>query len=137
VAPRLLLRDEFEPDHAQLEFGEVNGDYPQWGFGGEPVVANDAKVVVATLPESEGKALVEVWAADRGEPIDGSGVLVYDGRIVLSGDDAEVGTFLGGRLELVQVGPGEHRVQVFVDEPGYATRLSFVVTPHVGEASAK
>jgi hypothetical protein len=126
---RLLMRREFTPDHAQLEFGDIDGEYPQWEFGAEPLVANEHKIVVATPPELEGDAVIEVWAgADKQVPQD-AGVLIHDGFIRLSGDDAEVGTYLGGRLERVRVGRGRHRVRVFVDEPGYATRIVYIVTP--------
>jgi hypothetical protein len=48
----------------------------------------------------------------------------YEGLIRLSGDESEANTYLGGELERIRLG-GEHRVRVFVDEPGYATRIPF------------
>jgi hypothetical protein len=126
---RLLLRREFTPDHAQLEFGDVEGAYPAWAFGGEPLVANEEKIGVATLPDFEGDAVIEVRLTAIQEVPDDVGVLIHDGIIRLSGDDAEVGTCLGGDLERVRLGRGRHRVRVFVDEPGYATRIVFLVGP--------
>jgi hypothetical protein len=53
----------------------------------------------------------------------------YEGLIRLSGDESEASTYLGGELERIRLGRSEHRVRVFVDEPGYATRIAFLVTP--------
>ena len=121
MARQVLLKREFRPDHAQLEFGAVDGSYPDGEFGSEPLVASDEKVVVATLPEFEGNA----------SP-DDAGTLIYDGVMRLATADAEVGTVLGGDLQRVPLEPGEHRLKVFVNEPGYASRIVFLVTaaPH-------
>jgi hypothetical protein len=125
---RLLLRKEFEPDHGQLEFGEVDGAYPQWASGSEPFVANAQKIVVATLPEMEGSAVLEVWESEDDEAPEEGTILIYDGIIQLSGSNAEIGTGLGGNLVRVPLERGEHRVRVFVDEPGYAARVVFLVS---------
>jgi hypothetical protein len=123
----ILLRREFRPDHAQLEFGAVGSSYPEWDFGDEPVVANGEKVVVATRPDFEGAAVVEVRRGTSDEPLDDASALIFDGVIRVSGDGAEVGTYLGGDLERIALSPGEHRLRVFVDEPGYASRVVFSV----------
>lgn len=126
----ILFRREFRPDHAQLQFGAVGARYPEWGFGTEPVVADDEMIVVATLPDFEGKAMLEIWKAEAQEAPDGLGILIHEGVIQLKEDAAEVGSYLGGSLEQVLVGRGQHRVRVFVDEPGYAKRIVCLVTPN-------
>jgi len=86
-------------------------------------------VVVATLPDFEGDVDVEVWLdADESSPAS-AGSLIYDGVVRLATGDAEAGTFLGGDLERLVLEPGEHRLRVFVDEPGYASRIVFLVSP--------
>jgi hypothetical protein len=124
----ILLKKAFRPDHAQLEFGEVGGRYPEWSFGSEPVVASEEKIVVATLPDFEGDAMLEVWRIGDESPPDVAGELIYDGVIRLSGEDAEAGTYLGADLERIRLGSGVHRIRLFVDKPGYASHLVFVVT---------
>ena len=105
----------------------MGGSYSDWEFGSEPLVANDEKVIVARRPDFEGDALVEVWL-DADESPEGAGALIYDGVIRLATAGAEAGTFLGGDLQRVALEPGEHRLRVFVDEPGYASRIVFLVT---------
>jgi hypothetical protein len=126
---QLLMRREFAPDHAQLEFGDIDGEYPQWEFGDEPFVASEEKIVVATRPDFEGDVLVEVWGKAGQQVPQDAGTLIHDGFIRFTGDEAEVGTYLGGSLERVRVGQGRHRVRIFVDEPRYATRIVYIVTP--------
>jgi hypothetical protein len=108
---RGFLKREFRSDHAQLEFGATGGKYPEWDFGSEPVVANQEKVVVATLPDVEGDALLEVWrSVNQATPGD-VGALIYDGVRPLAGQGAEAGSFLGCDLESVSLDPGDHRLK--------------------------
>ena len=131
-AGQLLLRKSFTPAYAQLEFGNCEATaYPQWdpnwGEGRQPYVANEERVAIATQPEVEGDVEVEVW---NGAPrVRGSGEVIYEGVIRFGEDCARVGTAAGDDLEYVSVKPGEQKVTVIVDAPGYASWLTVNLEP--------
>jgi hypothetical protein len=124
---RLLARKELEPDHAQVELSAVGGlDYPDWGRGDEAVVALEDCIAVATRPEHEGTVVIEVW--DELPPdVAEATTHVHEGDLMLDGSEAQIGSYLAGEVEHVALGPGRHRVRVFVDQPGYAERVYFEV----------
>jgi hypothetical protein len=125
VEPRLLAQLELEPDHAQVELSDPLGsDYPQWERGDEPAVAAEDCIAVATRPEDEGTVVIEVW---EGAPPSHAAELVHEGTFVLAGPEAQIGSYLAGELLGVALGEGRHQVRTYVDQPGYATRIAFVV----------
>jgi hypothetical protein len=125
---RLLARKELEPDHGFVELSDPLGrDYPDWPEGEQVVAALPECIIVATKPETEGMVTIEVWS-EEGWTNPSGGELVCEGEIVLSGQDAQIGSTLAGELDPVRLGPGRHGVRVFVDAPGYAETIQFVVS---------
>jgi hypothetical protein len=123
---RLLARKELEPDHAFVEISDPLGsNYPEWPEGEQVVAALPEAVVVATKPEMEGTVTIEVWSEEEWTNI--AGELVYEGELVLSGEDAQIGSTLAGDLAPVRLRPGRHKLRVVVDRPGDAERIQFVV----------
>jgi hypothetical protein len=120
-----LIEMHFHTAYAQVELSDAEGlpeDVPGWD-GDTPVAATPHYVTVATKPDIEGPVHIEVWRGAR----DCDGVLIYDDTLVLRGSCAQVGSSVAAELRQIDLGAGEHRVQVFVDEPGYAERVTFNV----------
>jgi hypothetical protein len=46
---------------------------------------------------------------------------------MLAGPDAQIGSYLAGELLGVPLGEGRHHVRKYVGQPGYATRVAFVI----------
>jgi hypothetical protein len=124
--PELLVRFSVEPAHAQVALADPRAAaYPEWDSGREPVTATEQVIVVATRPDVEGDVKIEVWTGPAEFRL---GTVVFDGPFLLAGPEASVGCLGTESVRAVELGAGEHRVRIFVDEPGYATQVAFAVS---------
>ena len=112
----VLGRFEVLPLQGQIDIRDPAGsDYPQWETGEERAVSTAQVVAVATRGDIDGRVTVEVRQGPGDIP---EGVAIaFDGELLLSGDDAVVGNYLAGEEHRLSLGPGWHRVTVYVQPP--------------------
>src|SRR5437016_4027825 len=79
--------------------------------GEEAVVATSQCIAVATRGDVHGRVVVEV-ALDDGAAIDPGWQQVFEGELVLTGEEAVIGNYVAGEAHPVRLGPGTHRVRV-------------------------
>jgi len=109
---RSLGRFAVLPLHAHIDIRDpATDEYPQWVTGEEAVVATSQCIAVATRGDVDGRVVVEL-ALDDGATIDPGWRQVFEGELLLTGDDVVVGNYVAGEAHVVRVGRGNHRVRV-------------------------
>jgi hypothetical protein len=101
-------------------------DTPRWTTGEESLVAGEQAVLVATRHDLDPVEL-EVWV---GEPTTSPpGPVVFDGELWTTGNGVEVGGLVVGDVVQVELPAGWHRLRIYADQPGNASRLRIVFDP--------
>ena len=121
--------DRFQvlPLHHQVGICDADAvDAPEWETGEEPLVAGGQCVLVATRGDLDPVEL-EVWVGEPGTPPPGP--LLFDGELCVTGKGVEVGDLVAGDGHQVKLPVGWHRLRVWADQPGNASRLRVVFDP--------
>ena len=114
----LVTRADVTPFYGQVEISDPGKrDYPRFMTGHERVVAIPGCIAVVTRGDQEGKVWIEVRRGESDASADGF-ECVFDGDLVLAGDDAAVGNTIGNELHQVRLGPGRDRVKAFTSPVG-------------------
>jgi hypothetical protein len=122
----LLAEREVRPLYGQVVAQDAGtADIPDWGTGGEPAVAGEHAVLVATRPDYLGDVHVQVLRGEGGPDL---GTQVFAGELSVVSGYVLVGSVLAGQVLEVEVGgPGYVHVKVFVQPAGLPDRVAFVV----------
>jgi hypothetical protein len=117
------------PLHAQVAIQDVSADdLPEWTTGEERVVSSARAVLVATRPDTQGDVLLRVLRLTGRESLEVPGECVYEGSLLLSGSQIEVGNALAGSLFKVDVGcTGSVPLRIFVHPPSMPACVTVVV----------
>lgn len=115
-----LGRFQVLPLYAQVEISDAEAkDYPQWPTGREPVVFLAQSIAVSTIGDREGRVTIHVIGFSEDilpadfVPANLHDVsIVFDGSLVVSGDDVVVGNTVASDLHRIRVGNGGHRVLI-------------------------
>jgi hypothetical protein len=121
--------DRFQvlPLHHQVGICDVDAvEIPEWETGEEPLVAGGQCVLVATRGDLDPVEL-EVWVGEPGTPPPGP--LLFDGELCVTGKGVEVGDLVAGDGHQVKLPVGWHRLLIWADQPGNASRLRVVFDP--------
>ena len=121
--------DRFQvlPLHHQVGICDVDAtDVPRWDTGEEPFVAGDQCILVATRGDLDPVQL-EVWVGTPATPPPGP--LLFAGELLVTGNGVEVGDLVGGDGHQVKLPIGRHRLRIYADQPGNASRLRIVFDP--------
>jgi hypothetical protein len=122
-----LDRFQVLPLHHQVGICDVDAtDVPRWDTGQEPLVAGEQCILVATRGDLDPVEL-EVWVGTPTTPPPGP--LLFDGELRTTGKEVEVGDLVAGDGHHVKLPVGRHRLRVYADQPGNASRLRFVLDP--------
>ena len=117
------------PLYGQVFIGDAGKDteYPQFETGDEAVVTTGSAVVVATQSDADGPVNIEVRELENGSIDDETkGTIVFDGELLLPSGQLLVGNQLAQQFRTFAM-PRSARVQVAVDEPGLASRISVAI----------
>lgn len=122
----VLLETSVLPLHGQIAVQDVGAtDLPEWQTGEERVASTSRSILIATQPDRDGDVTIKVVA---GEARAEAGDRVFDGQLVLTGTEIEVGNALAGSLHRVDVGQkGPVRLRIFVDPPDRPAVIVIVV----------
>jgi hypothetical protein len=127
-----LHRFQVLPLHHQVGICDADAtDVPEWETGQEPLVADQRCALVATRGDL-GPVELEVWVGAPATPPPGP--LLYEGELLTSGKGVQVGDLVAGDGHLVELAAGRHRLRIYADQPGNASRLR-VVFDHSPERS--
>jgi hypothetical protein len=121
--------DRFQvlPLHHQVGICDLDAvDIPEWATGEEPLVASDHCILVATRGDLDPVEL-EVWMGTPATPPPGP--LLFDGELCTTGNGVEVGDLVAGDAHQVRLAAGWHRLRIYADQPGNASRLRVVFDP--------
>jgi hypothetical protein len=121
--------DHFQvlPLHHQVGISDVDAvDVPRWDSGEEALVAGDQCVLVATRGDL-GEVELEVWVGIPATPPPGP--LLFDGQLRTTGQGVEVGDLVAGDGHQVKLPVGWHRLHIYANQPGRASRLRIVFDP--------
>jgi hypothetical protein len=121
--------DRFQvlPLHHQVGICDLDAtDVPRWDSGEEPLVAGERCILVATRGNLDPVEL-EVWLGTPTTPAPGP--LLFDGQLCTTGQGVEVGDLVAGDGHQVQLPVGWHRLCIWADQPGNASRLRIVFDP--------
>lgn len=121
--------DRFQvlPLHHQVGICDVDAvEVPQWDSGEEPLVAGEQCILVATRGDLD-EVELEVWTGPPTTPPPGP--LLFDGELCTTGKGVEVGDLVAGDGHQVQLPVGWHRLRIYADQPGNASRLRMVFDP--------
>jgi hypothetical protein len=122
-----LDRFQVLPLHHQVGISDVDAaDVPRWETGQEALVAGHQCALVATHGDP-GPAGLEVWVGEPATPVPGP--LVFDGELCVTGTGVEVGDLVAGDGHQLHLPIGWHRLRIWADQPGNATRLRVVFDP--------
>ncbi len=117
------------PLYGQVFIGDGGPDteYPQFETGEEAVVTSASAVVVATQSDADGPVNIQVRELESGSIADETNeTVVFDGELLLPSGQLLVGNQLAQQFRTFDVPQGA-RVQVAVDEPGLASRISVAI----------
>lgn len=117
------------PLYGQVFIGDGGQDteYPQFETGEEAVVTSASAVVVATQSDSDGPVHIRVRELEKASIADeAEGTVVFDGELLLPSGQLLVGNQLAQQFRTFAV-PQSARVQVAVDQPGLASRISVAI----------
>jgi hypothetical protein len=121
--------DRFQvlPLHHQVGICDTDAaDVPRWDTGEEPFVAGDHCILVATRGDLDPVQL-EVWVGTPVTPPPGP--LLFAGALLVTGKGVEVGDLVAGDPHQIQLTVGWHRLRIYADQPGNASRLRIVFDP--------
>jgi hypothetical protein len=90
------------------------------------LVAGDHCILVATRGDLDPVQL-EVWVGTPATPPPGP--LLYAGELCVTGNGVEVGDLVAGDGHQVALAVGWHRLRIWADQPGNASRLRIVFDP--------
>lgn len=111
----VLGRFEVLPLHAQIEIRDAaTAEYPQWETGEEAVVATAQCIAVATRDDADGLVTIEVRRDQNQDIADDQWRLVYEGELLLTGENVVVGSYLAAQEHTRALGRGWHQVRVLV-----------------------
>ena len=96
------------------------------GRPGWVLVAGGQCVLVATRADLDPVEL-EVWVGEPATPPPGPPL--YEGELRTTGQGVEVGDLVAGDGHQVQLPIGWHRLRIYADQPGDASRLRIVFDP--------
>jgi hypothetical protein len=120
-------RFQVPPLHHQVGICDADTvDVPRWDTGEEPLVAGDHCILVATRGDLDPVQL-EVWVGTPATPPPGP--LLYAGELCVTGNGVEVGDLVAGDGHQVALAVGWHRLRIWADQPGNASRLRIVFDP--------
>jgi hypothetical protein len=109
----VVARFEVLPLYAQVEVRDPAAvDLPEWENGNEQAIATAQCVAVATRSDVDGLVSIEVWQDE--EDVGSEWALVFAGELLLTGPDLVVGNVVANEVHPVPVGPGWHRICVWV-----------------------
>jgi hypothetical protein len=115
------------PAHAQIQIRDTaDAEFPPWETGEEPVVANAQCIVVATRGDEEGHVTVEVRRGPGQHVELDQWRLIFEGELLLTGEHAIVGSYLGSDEHLVRLGHGWHPLRILA-KPKDAHPAEFIV----------
>ena len=123
----LVDRVQVWPLHRQVAIIDQDAaDTPRWETGEEPLVAGEQAILVATRTDLDPVEL-EVWVGAPTTPPPGP--LLFDGKLLTTGKGVEVGGLVVGDVVRVELPAGWHRLRIWADQPGTATRLRLTFDP--------
>jgi hypothetical protein len=96
------------------------------GGVGEPVVASDQALLLATREDLDGLVQIDVWVGAEG-PEEPAGQLAFDGELLTTGGGAVIGNSLGEQLPRIPLAIGWRLVSIFADPPGAPRRFTVLV----------
>jgi hypothetical protein len=112
----VVARFEVLPLYGQIDIRDPAAtEYPQWETGEERVVSNTQCIAVATRGDADGPVSVEVRIGPIGAPRNAT--RVFDGEVLLTGDEIVIGDYLASEVHPVSLGPGWHPVTVWTRPP--------------------
>jgi hypothetical protein len=121
--------DRFQvlPLHHQVGISDTDtAEVPRWDTGQEPLVAGDHCILIATGGGLDPVQL-EVWVGTPATPPPGP--LLYEGELCVTGNGVEVGDLVAGDGHQLALAVGWHRLRIYADQPGNASRLRIVFDP--------
>lgn len=90
-------------------------DIAQWESGDEVAVSSSHSVAISTRPDFKGDVEISILSGNDTASL---GDLIFDGKIILTGTELEVGSPQAGDVVRVRApGPGHIRVRAFGDQP--------------------
>jgi hypothetical protein len=115
------------PLHHQVGISDLDAvEVPHWDTGQEPLIAGQQCILVATRGDQDPVQL-EVWV---GTPATSPpGPLLFDGQLLVTSNGIEVGDLVAGDPHQIKLPIGWHRLRIYADQPGNATRLRIVLDP--------
>ena len=123
----LINRVQVWPLHHQVAIIDHDAaDTPRWETGEEPLVAGEQAILVATRHDLDPVEL-EVWFGTPATPPPGP--LLFAGELLTVGKGVEVGGLVVGDVVEVDLSAGWHRLRIYADQPGNASRLRIVFDP--------
>ena len=115
------------PAYAQIQIRDTaDAEFPPWETGEEPVVANAQCIGVATRGNEEGDVTVEVRRGPGQRVELDQWRLIFEGELLLTGEHAIVGSYLGSDEHLVRLGRGWHPLRILA-KPKDARPSEFIV----------
>jgi hypothetical protein len=122
-----LDRFQVLPLHHQVGICDLDAvDIPRWESGEEALVAGEQCVLVATRSDLD-PVEMEVWVGEPATPPPGP--LLFDGELCTTSQGVEVGDLVAGDGHQLQLPIGWHRLRIWADQPGHASRLRIVLDP--------
>jgi hypothetical protein len=121
--------DRFQvlPLHHQVGICDVDAvEVPEWETGEEPLVAGEQCILIATRADLD-PVDMEIWMGEPATPPPGPPL--FDGELCVTGKGVEVGDLVAGDGHQLQLPVGWHRLHIYADQPGNASRLRIVFDP--------
>jgi hypothetical protein len=95
---------------------------PNWASDEDQVTSTADALVVRVVHQDEGEADVHVWSG-RG---DLGGAIIYRGTLATPSGTVRVGDALGEHAEMMPLGAGVHRIDVYADSAREASVVHIV-----------
>jgi hypothetical protein len=122
-----VQRFQVRPLHHQVGICDADAvEVPRWDTGEEALVAGDHCILIATRGDQDPVEL-EVWLGAPATPPPGP--LLFEGELLVTGKGAEVGDLVAGDGHQIKLPTGWHRLRIYADQPGNASRLRIVFDP--------